>query len=40
MTQEKALFEYLLRKADDSLIIGHRLSEWCRWPGQIRCTVQ
>jgi len=29
MTQEKALFEYLLRKADDSLIIGHRLSEWC-----------
>jgi ring-1,2-phenylacetyl-CoA epoxidase subunit PaaC len=23
------LFEYLLRLGDDSLIIGHRLSEWC-----------
>ncbi|MCG3166612.1 MAG: 1,2-phenylacetyl-CoA epoxidase, subunit C [Bacteroidia bacterium] len=26
---EKALFNYLLRLADSSLIIGHRLSEWC-----------
>lgn len=26
---EKALFEYLLRLGDDSLILGHRLSEWC-----------
>lgn len=25
----KNLFEYLLRIGDDSLIIGHRLSEWC-----------
>lgn len=25
----KALFEYLLRLGDDSLILGHRLSEWC-----------
>ena len=25
----KHLFEYLLRLGDDSLIIGHRLSEWC-----------
>lgn len=25
----EALFEYLLRLADDRLIIGHRLSEWC-----------
>jgi ring-1,2-phenylacetyl-CoA epoxidase subunit PaaC len=25
----KNLFEYLLRLGDDSLIIGHRLSEWC-----------
>lgn len=24
-----ALFEYLLRLGDDSLILGHRLSEWC-----------
>lgn len=24
-----SLFEYLLRLGDDSLIIGHRLSEWC-----------
>ena len=24
-----ALYEYLLRLGDDSLILGHRLSEWC-----------
>jgi ring-1,2-phenylacetyl-CoA epoxidase subunit PaaC len=24
-----ALFEYILRIGDDSLILGHRLSEWC-----------
>ena len=24
-----ALVEYLLRMGDDSLILGHRLSEWC-----------
>jgi len=24
-----ALFEYLVRLADDRLILGHRLSEWC-----------
>ncbi len=24
-----ALFDYLLRLADDHLILGHRLSEWC-----------
>jgi ring-1,2-phenylacetyl-CoA epoxidase subunit PaaC len=24
-----SLFEYLIRLGDDSLIIGHRLSEWC-----------
>lgn len=29
MTKQEALFEFLLRKADDSLILGHRLSEWC-----------
>jgi len=23
------LFEYLLRLADDRLVLGHRLSEWC-----------
>lgn len=26
---KEAKFEYLLRLADSSLIIGHRLSEWC-----------
>ena len=25
----KALYEYVLRLGDDSLILGHRLSEWC-----------
>ena len=25
----EALFEYLLRLGDNSLILGHRLSEWC-----------
>lgn len=29
MTKQEALFEFLIRKADDSLILGHRLSEWC-----------
>ncbi len=28
-TQRPALFSYLLRHADDRLILGHRLSEWC-----------
>ncbi|MEY3438171.1 MAG: hypothetical protein RL265_756 [Bacteroidota bacterium] len=23
------LFEYTIRLADDSLILGHRMSEWC-----------
>ena len=25
----KAIFEYCLRLGDSSLILGHRLSEWC-----------
>lgn len=29
MTTQEALYEYLLRRADDTLILGHRLSEWC-----------
>ena len=29
ITKEDAFFEYLLRLADDRLILGHRLSEWC-----------
>jgi len=29
MTEKEALFEFLLRRADDTLILGHRLSEWC-----------
>ncbi|MDR8393302.1 phenylacetate-CoA oxygenase subunit PaaC [Aliifodinibius sp. S!AR15-10] len=28
-TSKDALFEYILRLADDRLILGHRLSEWC-----------
>lgn len=29
MTTKEAKFEYLLRLGDSSLVIGHRLSEWC-----------
>lgn len=29
LTKQQALFEYLQRLGDDSLILGHRLSEWC-----------
>lgn len=29
LTKQEAFFEYLLRLADDRLILGHRLSEWC-----------
>jgi len=29
MKEKEALFKFLLRLADDSLIAGHRLSEWC-----------
>jgi ring-1,2-phenylacetyl-CoA epoxidase subunit PaaC len=29
MKQEQALFDYLIHLGDNSLIIGHRLSEWC-----------
>ena len=29
MTLQEEKFEYLLRLGDSSLIIGHRLSEWC-----------
>lgn len=29
MDQQKALYEYLLRLADNNLILGHRVSEWC-----------
>lgn len=29
LTEPEALFEYLIRLADDRLILGHRLSEWC-----------
>jgi ring-1,2-phenylacetyl-CoA epoxidase subunit PaaC len=28
MTKQEALFSYLLRLADNNLILGHRLSEW------------
>jgi ring-1,2-phenylacetyl-CoA epoxidase subunit PaaC len=29
MTKQEALFQYALRIGDSSLILGHRLSEWC-----------
>lgn len=29
MTNQEALFEYTLRLADNALVLGHRLSEWC-----------
>lgn len=29
LTKQEAFYEYLLRLADDRLILGHRLSEWC-----------
>lgn len=29
MTTNSAIFEYCLRLGDNSLILGHRLSEWC-----------
>lgn len=29
MTQEEALLKYVLRMGDNSLVLGHRLSEWC-----------
>ena len=29
MSEKEALFEYCLRLGDTSLILGHRLSEWC-----------
>ncbi|MBI1836796.1 MAG: phenylacetate-CoA oxygenase subunit PaaC [Flavobacteriia bacterium] len=29
MEKQKALYEYVLRLGDDSLILGHRVSEWC-----------
>ncbi len=29
LTKQEALFQYLVRLADDRLILGHRLSEWC-----------
>lgn len=29
LTKQQALYKYLVRLADDRLILGHRLSEWC-----------
>lgn len=29
LDKQEAFFEYLVRLADDRLILGHRLSEWC-----------
>jgi ring-1,2-phenylacetyl-CoA epoxidase subunit PaaC len=29
MTDQSALFEYLLRLGDNTLVLGHRVSEWC-----------
>ncbi len=29
MTNQEALFRYVVRMGDNSLVMGHRLSEWC-----------
>jgi len=29
MDKNKALFDYTIRQADNALILGHRISEWC-----------
>ena len=29
MTHDEALFQFLLRMGDNTLILGHRVSEWC-----------
>ncbi|MEX0337840.1 MAG: 1,2-phenylacetyl-CoA epoxidase subunit PaaC [Arenibacterium sp.] len=29
MTRDKALFEFLCRMGDNTLVLGHRVSEWC-----------
>ena len=29
LTQDEALFQFLLRMGDNTLILGHRVSEWC-----------
>jgi ring-1,2-phenylacetyl-CoA epoxidase subunit PaaC len=29
LTKQEAFYSYLIRLADDRLILGHRLSEWC-----------
>ena len=29
MTRDEALFEYLCRLGDNTLVLGHRVSEWC-----------
>ena len=29
MADKDALYELLIRLADDHLVLGHRLSEWC-----------
>ena len=29
MTKDEALFEYLCRLGDNTLVLGHRVSEWC-----------
>ena len=29
MTQQEALFQFLLRMGDNTLVLGHRVSEWC-----------
>ena len=44
MNRDQALFEFLLRMGDSTLILSHRISEWCghapviektsRWPTQ------
>jgi len=39
MTREEALFEYLIRLGDNSLILGQRLSEWCGHAHQLEGDI-
>jgi ring-1,2-phenylacetyl-CoA epoxidase subunit PaaC len=39
MTQQEALFEYLLRLGDNALILGQRLSEWCGHAHQLESDI-
>lgn len=39
MTLDNAMFEYLLRMGDDTLILGQRLAEWCGHAHQLETDI-